>query len=42
VVLLTLDHGSLEVSRSKTAGDGSFRLRTDVLGKHLLRVRMAA
>jgi len=39
VVLLTLDHGSLEVSRSKTAGDGSFRLRTDVLGKHLLRVR---
>jgi hypothetical protein len=39
VVLLTIDHGSLEVSRSKTARAGSFRLHTDVLGKHLLRVR---
>jgi hypothetical protein len=39
VVLLTIDRGSLEVSRSKTARDGSFRLHTDVLGKHLLRAR---
>jgi hypothetical protein len=39
IALLTLDNGSLEVSRGKTAGDGSFRLATEVLGKHLLRVR---
>lgn len=39
VALLSLDGNSMEVSRGKTAGDGSFHLRTYALGKHLLRVR---
>jgi len=39
IVLLTLVHDSLEVSRSKTNSDGSFRLRSDVSARHLLRVR---
>jgi hypothetical protein len=39
VALLSLDGNSMEVSRGKTAADGSFQLRTFVLGKHLLRIR---
>jgi hypothetical protein len=39
IALLTRDRGSLEVSRGKTAKDGTFRLRSDVLAKHILRVR---
>ena len=39
IALLTVDGGSLEVSRGRTASDGTFRLRSDAVGKHLLRVR---
>jgi hypothetical protein len=39
VALLTVASGSLEVSRGKTANDGSFHLATDTSGKHILRVR---
>ncbi len=39
IALLTVTSGSLEVSRSKTASDGSFRLATDAIGPHILRVR---
>ncbi|MFZ0320135.1 MAG: hypothetical protein WAL56_13510 [Candidatus Sulfotelmatobacter sp.] len=39
IALLTVVGGSLEVSRGKTANDGSFHLATDTSGKHILRVR---
>jgi hypothetical protein len=39
IALLTIYQGSLEVSRSQTALDGSFRLRSDAPAHHLLRVR---
>lgn len=39
IALLTIDHGMLEVSRGKTAGDGTFSLHTNAPGKHILRAR---